>query len=129
MNFENLSYKSWPLVLQFESLRSSNQFINGCDGMIVRPDRFDVRIYRHAYQDLCPSRSDVWIGASLLANYTEAFKISKSTILTEGDKFHLTKFGDFPKSKVSNNYELHKSDLERNDKMIEDTFRYFNLLR
>jgi len=133
INFSSKNYNEWPLISAMQEIKGNNLLINGCDGMLVKPEMFDSRILNTDFLKLCPSRSDLWISGALLAKKTPILKVSKSKIVTTEDNYKLTKDGDFCKSKFLRNIKeeetnsLYIYNSKRNEDMIFQTFTYFNL--
>lgn len=128
-------YEEWPLIPQYEELVSYRLFPTGKDGMLVHPYMFHPDVLTEDFRELCPSRSDAWITASLLAAESMVIKLSKTRVLSEGtlkaaadDRW----FGS-PSSRSSSasagSDKLTEYNEDKNDRQIRDTFEYFDVHR
>ena len=119
-------YEAWPLVDPFDEVESRRLFITGREGMAVLPNMFDARIYDPSFADLCPSRSDAWIAAALMANETRVVKLSKARVLPDASGLRLTAIGDFPAARTDPPHnELWIFNKTRNSATLRRTFAFF----
>ena len=118
-------YETWPLVDPFDEVESRKLFITGREGMAVLPAMFDGRIYDRSFADVCPSRSDAWIAAALMAKGTRVVKLSKARVLPDASGLKLTALGDFPAAHTESDNELWVFNQTRNSDTLRKTFAFF----
>ena len=130
--FENTRpapYSTWLKISPDREVFSSNLIVTGTKGHLLTAEMLSDKFFSDDYKRLCPSRSDIWIGAALLAKKTPTLKLSISriqrgdTATSVGNRFKAPKTGYLDRAK-----SLWVFNEDKNDQLIVDTFQHFGLL-
>lgn len=125
-------YETWPLVPEGQEVISYRLFSTGRDGLLIHPHFLHEDALGDAFRELCPSRSDAWINASLLAGRTPQLKLSTARVLPDETLPPAGRDGRFPElldvepsSTAPNTLHTHNRDV--NDEYLSRTFEHFGV--
>lgn len=132
-------YNSWPKLAAYDEARSRYILATGREGLLIRASMFDPRTFSDDYLRLSRSRCDVWITAGLIAGNTEMRKLSMARLFPDPSGLSLSDDLSLPKppplqaasgvpAARSEQTELWRYNLDRNDAIINATFRHFGII-
>lgn len=132
-------YHTWPKLAAYEEARSRYILATGREGLLIRANMFDPRTFSDDYMRLSRSRCDVWMTAGLLAGGTDMRKLSMARIFPDPsglvlrDDYSLPRpppadEGSEPPATQSEKTELWRFNYDRNDAIIDATFRHFGII-
>lgn len=120
-----IPYRQWPLHKGDSISLSPSLFPTFKDGLAFHPRMLDKRVYTSAHCDVCPSRSDAWLTAALKARGTPIVRLPLSLLSPEETR-HAAR-STLPEIYGREQPSLWRYNQPSNDRMIEDTFRFFGL--
>lgn len=132
-------YHSWPKLAAYDEARSRYILATGREGLLIRAGMFDPRTFSDDYLRLSRSRCDVWITAGLIAGNTEMRKLSMARLFPDPSGLVLRDDLSLPKppplqaasavaAARSEQTELWRYNRDRNDAIIDATFRHFGII-
>jgi hypothetical protein len=132
-------YHTWPKLTAYGEACSTYLLATGREGLLIRANMFDTRTFSGDHIRLSRSRCDVWMTAGLIAGGTEMQKLSMARLfpdpsgLVPRDDYSLPKPSPLCPAAAKAAARSHQTELwrynhDRNDAMIDATFRYFDII-
>lgn len=130
-------YSTWPMLPGYEEISSHRLLATGKDGLLVHPHMFHPDVLQQSFRELCPSRSDAWIAASLIAARTPMLKLSKARVFPDETGLQPVRDlnSDFPSPRESAGFldtefdTLWKYNDSLDDLYLRQTFDFFGVWR
>jgi hypothetical protein len=123
-------YVDWPVLDYWDHCKDLFLCPTGNNGILYSPEFFDDRIFDPVFKKLCTSRCDIWFSALMISSQIQTEQVvPKSVGVSEKQIMH-SRFPDLESTFFFRSFlkfdwpTLWALNVNLNDKMIDDVFRY-----